>query len=125
MMMALLGAATCLLLLRPSVLSLATVILVCAFWGLFATSFNVTFQNEALRVSPSDASAISMALFSGIFNVGIAMGSIIGGWVTDGPGVGNIGYVGAAFVIVAIVITALYIIPKMRARESQIAEAEA
>ena len=125
MMMALLGAATCLLLLRPSVLSLATVILVCAFWGLFATSFNVTFQNEALRVSPSDASAISMALFSGIFNVGIAMGSIIGGWVTDGPGVGNIGYIGAAFVIVAIVITALYIIPKMRARESQIAEAEA
>ena len=125
MMTALLGAATCLLLLRPSVLSLTTVILVCAFWGLFATSFNVTFQNEALRVSPSDASAISMALFSGIFNVGIAMGSIIGGWVTDGPGVGNIGYIGAAFVIVAIVITALYIIPKMRARESQITEAEA
>ena len=125
MMTALLGAATCLLLLRPSVLSLTTVILVCAFWGLFATSFNVTFQNEALRVSPSDASAISMALFSGIFNVGIAMGSIIGGWVTDGPGVGNIGYIGAAFVIVAIAITALYIIPKMRARESQITEAEA
>ena len=125
MIAALLGAAVCLLLLRPSVVSLATVLLVCALWGLFATSFNVTFQNEALRVSPSDASAISMALFSGIFNVGIAMGSIIGGWVTDGPGVGNIGYIGAAFVIVAIVITALYIIPKMRARESQIAEAEA
>ena len=122
MMMALLGAAACLLLLRPSVVSLATVILVCAFWGfwgLFATSFNVTFQNEALRVSPSDASAISMALFSGIFNVGIAMGSIIGGWITDGPGVGDIGYVGAAFVVVATLITALYIIPRMRARESQ------
>ena len=125
MMMALLGAAACLLLLRPSVVSLATVILVCAFWGLFATSFNVTFQNEALRVSPSDASAISMALFSGIFNVGIAMGSIIGGWITDGPGVGDIGYVGAAFVIVATLITALYIIPRMRARESQRAGTDA
>ena len=109
MMMALLGAAACLLLLRPSVVSLATVILVCAFWGLFATSFNVTFQNEALRVSPSDASAISMALFSGIF----------------GPGVGDIGYVGAAFVVVATLITALYIIPRMRARESQSTGADA
>ena len=118
MIAALLGAAVCLLLLRPSVVSLATVLLVCALWGLFATSFNVTFQNETLRASPSDATAISMSLFSGIFNVGIAMGSIIGGWVTDGPGVGDIGYVGAAFVIVACVITALYVIPRMRERES-------
>ena len=119
MTLSLLGAAVCLLLLRPSVVSLATVLLVCAFWGLFATSFNVTFQNETLRASPSDASAISMSLFSGIFNVGIAMGSIIGGWVTDGPGVGDIGYVGAAFVIVASLITTLYIIPRMRTRESR------
>ena len=118
MIAALLGAAVCLLLLRPSVVSLATVLLVCALWGLFATSFNVTFQNETLRASPSDATAISMSLFSGIFNVGIAMGSIIGGWVTDGPGVGDIGYVGAAFVIVACIITALYVIPRMRERES-------
>ncbi len=118
MIAALLGAAVCLLLLRPSVVSQATVLLVCALWGLFATSFNVTFQNETLRASPSDATAISMSLFSGIFNVGIAMGSIIGGWVTDGPGVGDIGYVGAAFVIVACIITALYVIPRMRERES-------
>ena len=118
MIAALLGAAVCLLLLRPSVVSLATVLLVCALWGLFATSFNVTFQNETLRASPSDATAISMSLFSGIFNVGIAMGSIIGGWVTDGPGVGDIGYVGAAFVIVACIITTLYVIPRMRERES-------
>ena len=118
MIAALLGAAVCLLLLRPSVVSLATVLLVCALWGLFATSFNVTFQNETLRASPSDATAISMSLFSGIFNVGIAMGSIIGGWVTDGPGVGDIGYIGAAFVIVASVITAAYIISRMREREN-------
>ena len=118
MIMALLGSAVCLLLLNPSAVTLLTVMAVCAFWGLFATSFNVTFQNETLRASPSDATAISMSLFSGIFNVGIAMGSIIGGWVTDGPGVGDIGYIGAAFVIVASVITAAYIIPRMREREN-------
>ena len=59
-----------------------------------------------------------MSLFSGIFNVGIAMGSIIGGWITDEPGVDNIGYIGAAFVIIAAIVTSLYIIPKMGKSES-------
>lgn len=110
MMAALLGSAVCLLLLEPTAIAGMLVLAVCAFWGLFATSFNVTFQNETLRASPSDATAISMALFSGIFNVGIAMGSLIGGWVTDGPGVADIGIIGAAFVIVAAIITAFYLI---------------
>lgn len=113
-MTALVGAAVCLLLLRPSVASAAMVILVCALWGVFATSFNVAFQNETMRASPPDATAISMSMFSGIFNVGIAMGSLIGGWVTDGASVGFIGYVGAAFIIVAAAFTALYLIRGMR-----------
>ena len=118
MMAALAGAAVCLLLLAPSASALLTVMAVCALWGLFATCFNVTFQNETLRASPSDASAISMSLFSGIFNVGIAMGSIIGGAVTDGPGVGDIGYVGAAFVIAATAIAGLYVVRRIREREA-------
>lgn len=116
---ALLGAAVCLLLLEPSAVTLVTVMAVCALWGLFATSFNVTFQNETLRASPPDATAISMALFSGIFNVGIAMGSIIGGVVTDHANVADIGLVGAVFVIAATVITVLYLIPRMKDRERQ------
>ena len=118
MLMSLIGSTVCLLLLNPSAVTLVAVMAICALWGLFATSFNVTFQNETLRASPSDATAISMSLFSGIFNVGIAMGSIIGGVVTDGPGVGDIGYVGAVFVIIAIAIVALFVIPSIRRRES-------
>lgn len=118
MMMSLVGSAVCLLLLEPSALMGMVVLAVCAFWGLFATSFNVTFQNETMRASPADGSAISMALFSGIFNVGIAMGSIVGGWITDGPGVQDIGFVGAACVIVAAVIAAFFVIRQIRARES-------
>ena len=60
-----------------------------------------------------------MSLFSGIFNVGIAMGSIIGGVVTDSASVGDIGMVGAAFVIAAAIITAFYVIPKLRDRDSE------
>ena len=120
MMMALLGAAACLLLLRPSVVSMLLVLAVCAIWGLFATCFNVAFQNETLRASPEDGTAISMSLFSGIFNVGIASGSLVGGWVTDSSaGVGSIGFVGAAFVIVAAAITAFYLIRKMRIADEE------
>ena len=119
MMASLLGSTVCLLLLRPSAVTLIAVLAVCALWGLFATSFNVTFQNETMRASPSDATAISMSLFSGIFNVGIAMGSIIGGVVTDSASVGDIGMVGAAFVIAAAIITAFYVIPKLRDRDSE------
>ena len=120
MTMALVGSAICLMLLEPSAMTVLTVTAVCALWGLFATSFNVAFQNETLRASPGDATAISMSLYSGIFNVGIAMGSIIGGIVTDSPSMGviDIGFVGAVFVLVAAIITAFYLIGKIRERES-------
>jgi len=67
--MALIGSAVCLALLLPSTVSMVCVLAVCTMWGFFATSFNISFQNETLRASPSDATAISMSLFSGIFNV--------------------------------------------------------
>lgn len=108
------GAAMCLLLLRASAGSVILVIVVCALWGMFATSFNVAFQNEALKASPSDATAIAMSLFSGIFNVGIASGSMIGGLVTDTASVDCIGYVGGAFILASLVFTGLYLIHRMR-----------
>ncbi len=117
--MALIGSAVCLALLLPSTVSMVCVLAVCTMWGFFATSFNISFQNETLRASPSDATAISMSLFSGIFNVGIAMGSIIGGAVTDHGSVDHIGFVGSAFVIVATIIALTYVIRMMRRRDAE------
>ena len=117
--MALIGSAVCLALLLPSTVSMVCVLAVCTMWGFFATSFNISFQNETLRASPSDATAISMSLFSGIFNVGIAMGSIIGGAVTDHGSVDHIGFVGSAFVIVAAIIALTYVIRMMRRRDAE------
>ena len=117
--MALIGSAVCLALLLPSTVSMVCVLAVCTMWGFFATSFNISFQNETLRASPSDATAISMSLFSGIFNVGIAMGSIIGGAVTDHGSVDHIGFVGSAFVIVAAIIALTYVFRMMRRRDAE------
>ena len=117
--MALIGSAVCLALLLPSTVSMVCVLAVCTMWGFFATSFNISFQNETLRASPSDATAISMSLFSGIFNVGIAMGSIIGGAVTDHGSVDHIGFVGSAFVIVAAIIALTYVFRMMKRRDAE------
>lgn len=108
------GVCLCLFLMGTSAVTMVTMVALCAFWGFFVTLFNVAFQNEAIRASPSDATAISMSMFSGIFNVGIAMGSLIGGAVTDSASVGLIGYVGGAFTLVALVITISYLIGRMR-----------
>ena len=94
-----------------------TAVLYCALWGVFVTSFNVSFQNETMLASPGDAVAIIMSLFSGIYNVGIAMGSIIGGIVTDTSGVGDIGYVGGMFLLIGTAITAFVLIPSLKKLE--------
>lgn len=112
--LALVGVSICLLLLNPLASSFVLIMAVCSAWGFFATSFNVSLQNEAIRASPEDAMAIAMSIFSGIYNVGIAMGSIIGGAVTDSISVGVIGYVGAVFTIVATVFTIIYLIHRMK-----------
>ena len=92
--------------------------MICMFWGFFATAFNVSFQSEAIRTSPMDASAISMSMYSGIFNVGIAMGSIIGGITTDTISIGSIGYVGGAFTMIALTFTCTYLVKQMKSTDS-------
>lgn len=113
------GLCTCLFMLRISATAMIAVMVVCALWGFFATMFNVSFQNEAIRASPSDATAIAMSMFSGIYNVGIATGSLIGGTVTEMMSVGMIGYVGGVFTLVAVVFTMVYLIKHMKENDEE------
>lgn len=113
-----LGVSICLMLLNVSAYSAITMMMVCMFWGFFATAFNVSFQSEAIRTSPMDASAISMSMYSGTFNVGIAMGSIIGGITTDTISIGSIGYVGGAFTMIALTFTCTYLVKQMKSTDS-------
>ena len=69
--------------------------LVCAVWGASATAFNVAAQAEIIRLTDAGTSPVAMSIFSGLFNVGIGTGSIVGGLVCDGPGIGWVGTGGA------------------------------
>ena len=93
-------------------------IIVCSVWGMCYTLFCVTGQNEVLRASPADATAIAMSLQSGIFNVGIAMGSIVGGLVTDHLDIADIGLVGGLFAAVAAVFVIAFLIKWIKESET-------
>ena len=87
----------------------------CALWGMCYTLFCVISQNETLRAAPADAAPVAMSLQSGIFNAGIASGSIVGGIVIDLRSVNDIGFVASVFALVAFLFTYLWLIRKIRA----------
>lgn len=73
---------------------MVSAVLTCVFWGLCITIFNLTFQAKVLNLVPIGTS-VAMSMFSGIYNVGIGSGALIGGVVIQSLGIANISYIGA------------------------------
>jgi len=101
------------LLLLPSAINTATVILICILWGLAINSYNLSFQSEILQVAPH-GTAIAMSIYSGIYNVGIGTGALVGGNVCSYMGISNIGFAGGAIGLVASAYCILRLIPILR-----------
>lgn len=91
-----------LFLLGPAAVHPLTITFLCAFWGIIVTCFNVMMQGEVIYVSPAGASSIAMAIYSGIYNLGIGAGSWIGGLVTEQHAIGSIGTIGGVLGIAAL-----------------------
>lgn len=92
------GITAGLALLKASAASLWAIIALCIFWGIAMTFMNLVFQAE-LMAAEKKSTTVAMALYSGIFNVGIAAGPMIGAWVLNGQGLQATGYVGAAIAL--------------------------
>lgn len=90
------GVIVGLLLYQAAAFSVPSFLLLCVFWGVSITCFNVVFQSQVLAAVPQ-ASAIAMSIYSGIYNVGIGGGAFVGGFVVEHFGVGFVGFVGAGF----------------------------
>ena len=93
-----------LLLFKLSSQDISTTLMVLIVWGISMTAFNVAMQAEIIERSPKAGTAVSMSIFSGIYNLGIGCGTFIGGEVCSYLGIPFIGYIGAIIAILAIVL---------------------
>ncbi|ULR32961.1 sugar transporter [Dickeya fangzhongdai] len=93
--------------------------LLCLVWGLAMMSIGLAMQAKVLSLAP-DASDVAMSIFSGLFNLGIGGGALLGSQVSLHLGMDKIGYVGAPLVLAALFATLLNVYRNVRLVHSRI-----
>lgn len=92
----------CLLLLMPAAGSESHLAILSLFWGVAIMVIGLGMQVKVLALAP-DATDVAMSLFSGIFNLGIGAGALVGNLVSLHVSMSAIGYLGAIPALVALV----------------------
>lgn len=93
LVLAIAGMASCLLALVPSLASLWTLYALVSLWGVAMIAFALDMQAKVLHLA-SDATDVAMSLFSGLFNIGIGAGALLGSQVAVHAGLQRIGLAG-------------------------------
>lgn len=102
----LIALSACLGLLVLAGTGIAAAAVLCFAWGMAWTAVTLGYQTRVLICAPDEAD-IAVSLYSGIFNIGIGGGALIGSRVFSHGGVEYIGYAGMAFVLLAALIALL------------------
>ena len=85
--------------------------------GFCMTSFTSALQSVNIGNAPGDGSTMATAMFSATFNVGIAIGTMIGGFVIDSTGISMIGNAGGSILLLAFTLAVLAVVPAALKRE--------
>lgn len=92
----------CLLLLMPAAGSESHLAILSLFWGVAIMIIGLGMQVNVLALAP-DATDVAMSLFSGIFNLGIGAGALVGNQISLHVSMSAIGYLGAIPALIALV----------------------
>lgn len=82
-------------------------IILSLFWGISITAISLVLQIRTLKLSPKSTD-VAMSLFSGIYNIGIGGGALLGSVVIAQMGLYLIGYAGAIIALLALIIFIRY-----------------
>ena len=113
------GVALALLLLRPAALGIVGVFVVCMLWGIAGSGYSIVYQAEIIEFASDGEQTVAMAIFSGIFNLGIGTGSFIGGGVCTFDTIADVGFVGALIAFLALLYCAFVLIKYMKAQSQR------
>ncbi|MGY5367817.1 sugar transporter [Enterobacter oligotrophicus] len=92
----------CLVLLMPAAGSESHLAILSIFWGIAIMIIGLGMQVKVLALAP-DATDVAMSLFSGIFNLGIGAGALVGNQISLHVSMSAIGYLGAIPALVALI----------------------
>ncbi|MEQ5148833.1 sugar transporter, partial [Providencia stuartii] len=106
----------CLLLLMPISGHVSWLVILSIFWGIAIMCVGLGMQVKVIDLAP-DATDLAMAIYSGIFNIGIGGGALLGNQVIVHMGMASIGYVGAIFGLISL-IWCTFIFSKIRRKPS-------
>jgi DHA1 family L-arabinose/isopropyl-beta-D-thiogalactopyranoside export protein-like MFS transporter len=108
-------AAFCLaismLLLLPLAQTLHSLYLIGVLWGMGIIAITLALQAQTLNLA-SDATDVAMAIYSGLYNVGIGAGALLGGVVTAHFGLSYTGIVGGLLAVIATIFTLVLVTRK-------------
>ena len=88
-------------------------------WGIAGSGYSIVYQAEIIEFASDGEQTVAMAIFSGIFNLGIGTGSFIGGGVCTFDTIADVGFVGALIAFLALLYCAFVLIKYMKAQSQR------